>query len=155
MYLLHPTGLPKLSFGSNCNPRQHLINTKKSTFIFLLSSLPPIQCCRIAKSPVPRCVSRSYINIKWRERVGGLQTRYICFSHDCGFKKQKHLFNISRMRILILLILLILNMLILKLKFWFNLGKLKKWPISLPNIRFGYLKGVRFKYRLYFCSFCV
>ena len=70
MYLLHPTGLPKLSFGSNCNPRQHLINTKKSTFIFLLSSLLPIQCCRVAKNLVPRFVSRSYIKIKWRERGG-------------------------------------------------------------------------------------
>ena len=93
MYLLHPTGLPKLSFGSNCNPRQHLINTKKSTFIFLLSSLPPIQRCRVAKNSVPRCLSCLYIKIKWRER-GGLQKRYIRFSHDCGFKKQKHLFTI-------------------------------------------------------------
>ena len=24
---------------------------------------------------------------------GGLQKRYIRFSHDCGFKKQKHLFT--------------------------------------------------------------
>ena len=39
MYLLLPKSPLKLSFGSNCNPRQHLIN-KKSAFIFLLSSLP-------------------------------------------------------------------------------------------------------------------
>ena len=35
------------------------------------------------------------------------------------------------------------------------MGKLTKWPISLENFHFGYLKGARFKYRFYFCSLCV
>ena len=40
----------------------------------------------------------------------GLQNRYICFSHNYGFKKQKtFIYDISRMWILILLTLLILN----------------------------------------------
>ena len=29
--------------------------------------------------------------------------------------------------------------------FWVNLGKITKWPISLANFHFGYLKGARFK----------
>ena len=42
-----------------------------------------------------------------------------------------------------------------EIEFSINLVKLTKWPISLANFHFGYLKGARFKYRLYFCSFCV
>ena len=81
---------------------------------------------------------------------GELEKRYICFSHDCGFKKQKHLFTRFQD---------------VDFKFpsfeievssiWINLGKLTKWPISLANFHVVYLKGARFKYRLYFCSFCV
>ena len=40
-------------------------------------------------------------------------------------------------------------------KFWVNLGKIRKWPISLANFHFGYIKGTRFKYRLYFSPFSV
>ena len=43
----------------------------------------------------------------------------------------------------------------IEVSFWMNLVKLTKWPISLANFHFGYLKGARFKYKLYFCSFCV
>ena len=76
MYLLHPKSPLKLSFGSNCN----------------LSSLIPIQCCRVAKNSVPRCVSCSHIKIKWTERKEGFQKHYIRFSHDCGLKKQKSIY---------------------------------------------------------------
>ena len=30
-------------------------------------------------------------------------------------------------------------------QFWVNLGKITRWPISLENFHFGYLKGARFK----------
>ena len=29
------------------------------------------------------------------------------------------------------------------------------WVKLLANLHFGYLKGARFRYGLYFCSFCV
>ena len=38
---------------------------------------------------------------------------------------------------------------------WLTWVNLTKWPISLANFHFRYLKGARFKYKLYFCSFCV
>ena len=39
--------------------------------------------------------------------------------------------------------------------FGVNLGKITEWSISRANFHFGYLKGARFKYEFYFCSFCV
>ena len=38
---------------------------------------------------------------------------------------------------------------------WVNLVNLTKWLISVTNFHFGYLKGTRLKFKLYFCSFCV
>ena len=35
------------------------------------------------------------------------------------------------------------------------LGKIRKWLISLAKFHFGYSKGARFNYGLYFRSFCV
>ena len=48
-------------------------------------------------------------------------------------------------------------LLILKLrrKFWGNLGKITKWSILLPSSHFGFLKSTHFKFKFYFCSFCV
>ena len=91
------------------------VTTKKSTFIFLLSSLPPIQCCRVAKNSVSRCVSRSLINIERREK--GIAEALYSFQPQLWVQKTKtSIYEISRMWILILLILLILNVLSLKLK---------------------------------------
>ena len=69
MYLRHPAGLLKLPFGSNCNPRQHLMQHQKIYFYILIVVLfTPNSVLQSSKKSVPRCVSRSNINIKWRER---------------------------------------------------------------------------------------
>ena len=80
---------------------------------------------------------------------------------EIGFKKQKYLFMrfqecFPQIWISIFLIFIILILLILKLKKVLgNLDKITKRLISLASFQFGYLKGARFKYRLYFLSFCV
>ena len=91
------------------------VTPKKSTFIFLLPSLTPIQCCRVEKNSTSRCVSRSLINIELREK--GIAELLHSFQPHLWVQKTKTtIYEISRMWILILLILLILNMLISKLK---------------------------------------
>ena len=84
MYLPHPSKtFFWIKLQSSTTP---ILTPKKSTFTFLLSSLPPIQCCRVAENSVSRCVIRSLINIEWREK--GIAELLHSFSHNCGFKKQ-------------------------------------------------------------------
>ena len=67
----------------------------------------------------------------------GFQNRFIRFSHNCGFKKQKHQFtrfhgwdfNFTHFA----------NFKLKKV----SLGKITKWPISHANFHFGYLKSAR------------
>ena len=116
MYLLHPTGLLKLSFGSNCNLRQHLMQHQKIYFYIFIVLFTPNSMLQSSKKLSPS-LRQSLIYLDQIKGEGGLQKRYIRFSHDCGFKKQKHLFTrFQGCGFQFLLILLILNLLILKLK---------------------------------------
>ena len=69
MYFLYPAGLQNLSYQSNCNPRQHLMQHQKIYFYILIVVLfTPNSVLQSSKNSIPRCISRSNINIKWRER---------------------------------------------------------------------------------------
>ena len=59
-------------------------------YILIIVFFTPSSMLQSSKNSIPRWVSRLYINMKGE---GELQKRYICFSQDCGFKKQKHLFT--------------------------------------------------------------
>ena len=88
-------------------------------------------------------------------REEGFQKRYIRFSHDCGFKKYKHLFTRFQ-----------------GCRFHFTHFNNFKFAYFETEVSFGLIwmnlqngrfhlqisilgTRARFKYRLYFCSFCV
>ena len=64
-----------------------------------------------------------------------MQNRYIRFSHNCGFKSQKHPFNFSHFA----------NLKFAHFEIEESVGlmwvKLQNWTISPANFHFGYLKG--------------
>ena len=74
-----------------------------------MSSLPLIQCCRVVKNSVSRCVSRSLNNTERREK--GTAEPFHSFWPQLWVQKIKtSIYEIPRMWVLILLILLILNL---------------------------------------------
>ena len=53
-----------------------------------MSSVPRIQCCRVAKNLVSRCVSRSYIKIKWRKSAGDSRSVTLVLATIVGSKNK-------------------------------------------------------------------
>ena len=101
-----------------------------------------LQCSK--KSSLSR--RQSFIDQQWMKEKGDFRTvSFVLATIVCSKNKNIHLRDLKDVNFL-----LILNLLILKLKkILVTLGKITKWPISLANFHFDYLKGACFKY-LYF-----
>ena len=73
MYLLHPTGLLKGSFGSNCGPRQHLIQYQKICFYLLIVLFNPNSMLQSTKK-FSLSLGQSFIDQHWMKRKGDCRT---------------------------------------------------------------------------------
>ena len=132
---------PKYSFGSNYNPRQHLMWHQQICFYILITLFTHNSMLQSSEK-FSLLLRQSFIAQHWMKGEGDCRTVSFVLATIVGLKIKTSFYENLRIWILILLILLILNLLIVWnwRKFWVNLGKNTKWPISLANFHFGYLK---------------
>ena len=107
-----------------------------------MPSSPPIQSCRVAKHSLAASVV--HVSTLNEVRGGGLQKRYIRFSHDFGFKNKSIYLRDFKDVDFNFTYFASFKFAYFEIEVSFGLIWLK-WPISLANFHFGYSKGALFK----------